>query len=82
VTSALVSLYSSPHANMRLRSHGTLLSCKYRGDAGLRVLDIRCLTAVVAMVPHTEEPDRYFVNEMLGLDVAFLGGNEEEMTNE
>ena len=82
MTLALVSLYLSPDINMHKRSHGTLLLCKYLGDTKLQVFDIQCIIAVVGMVPHTPEPDRYFVNEKLGLEVAFLGGTQEEMTKE
>lgn len=68
--------------DLRERSHDTLLSCSYRGDDGFKVVDIQSIITVAAMVPHTAEPDRYFVSEMLGLEVAFMDGNEEEMTDE
>jgi hypothetical protein len=67
-------------------SYNTLMSCTYRGDESLIVVDAKAIIAVVAMVPHSPFPedttDRYFVVEKPGLDVAYLGGNVENVPDE
>ncbi|KAI0058691.1 hypothetical protein BV25DRAFT_1188194 [Artomyces pyxidatus] len=83
---ALVSLFSPPDPNMLEKSLGAVWSCRYQGAAGLRVVPIKCITSVVAVVPfplgaHTqvraiaERP--HFIVEKMGLDVAYMGGHEE-----
>jgi hypothetical protein len=83
---ALVSLYSLPHRGLLEYSYHTLLSCTYGGDTDLRVVDIKSIMSVIAMVPHHPFPgdssDRYFVVEKPGLDVAWLGGVEEVVPEE
>ena len=55
-------------------------SGKYQGDAGFVVLDAKDISSVVAMVPlDNEDTGHYFVTEKLGLDVAFMGGMEEDL---
>jgi hypothetical protein len=75
---ALVSLYTAPDATMLTRSHGTLWSCEYQDETALKVIPVKSIISVVGMVPH--KTDRFFVTEKLGLEVAFMGGAEEEMT--
>ena len=83
---ALVSLYSPPHRELLEYSYHTQMSCTYGGDTHLRVVDIKSILSVIAMVPHLPFPgdslDRYFVVEKPGLDVAWLGGVVEAVTEE
>jgi len=63
-----------------------LWSCEYRGDSALEFIDVKCIQAVVAMVPHAPEIDgqetreRFFLVEKPGLDVAVMAGAEEDFT--
>lgn len=46
------------------------------------VIDVKSIKAVVAMVPHqpfSDSPERYFLVEKPGLDIAFLSGNVEDV---
>jgi hypothetical protein len=59
-------------------SFHTIASCTYEDD-DIRIIDVKSITDVVAMVPHcprlpsgVEEP-RYFMVEKPGLDVATFG---------
>ncbi|GBE89900.1 hypothetical protein SCP_1702260 [Sparassis crispa] len=77
---ALISLYSQPHATLLEASSYTLWSSTSQGDTALRVVDVKAITAVVAMVPHNpfeEAGTQFFVVEKPGLDVAHMGGNDE-----
>lgn len=73
----MVSFYSLPYQELLKLSYNTLLSCTHEKD--LKVIDVRSIRAVVAMVPHQPFPGelRYFVVEKPGLDVASLGGSTE-----
>jgi hypothetical protein len=51
---ALVSVYSPPHAGLFEASNGTVLSCTYRGEADLKVIDISSIVSVVEMSPKLE----------------------------
>jgi len=53
----LVSLFSRPDPILLGLSVNTLWSCKYRGDSALEFIDVKCIQAVVAMVPHAPEID-------------------------
>jgi hypothetical protein len=79
---ALVSLYSSPHQDLLRLSRRTLWSYTFGGDALLKVVDVKTISAVVAMVPHTPflgDRERFFLVEKPGLDIAVLGGVDEHM---
>lgn len=82
----MVFSYSSPHAGLLGLSYHTLWSCTNQGDASLKVIDVKSIAAVVAMVPHqpfAEDPiQRFFVVEKPGLDVASLGGNIENVPDD
>lgn len=86
ITLALVSLYSSPSQQLLDESYNTLVSCLSQGDAGLRVIPVKSIIAVVGMVPHTPfgpgTATKHFVVEKPGLDVAVLGGAIEEVPDE
>lgn len=84
-TLALVSIYSPPDQELLKASSFTLWSCTYRGDAALSVVDVKAITAVIAMVPQPPfagSVERCFVVEKPGLDVAHMGGKDEELTEE
>ncbi|EIW82015.1 hypothetical protein CONPUDRAFT_152905 [Coniophora puteana RWD-64-598 SS2] len=79
---ALVSIYSEPHAAVLGLSHGQLVSCSHTGDAGLRLINVKTIKYVVAMMPHKltplgDETTHYFAMGKLGLDVLRIGGMDE-----
>ena len=78
-TLALVALYDSPDPIKLQNSFDTNICCKYIGDAGLHVIDIKDIQSAVAMVPRQ---DRFFVVEKMRLDIAHLGGVEENVGTE
>ena len=54
---------------------------------GLKVVDVKTISSVVAMIPHGanfpgDTTGHFFVVEKPGLDVAHMGGNDEEITEE
>jgi hypothetical protein len=81
---ALVSLFSNPDPTLLRLSVNTLWSCEYLGDSALKFIDIKCIRAVVAMVPHApaigECPahEWFFLIEKPGFDVAVISGVEED----
>lgn len=81
VTLALVSLFSERDEHLYQKSHRTVWSCRYQGQAGLLVVDTKSIASVVAMVPyHHEQDDQCFVLvEKLGLDVAYLSANDVDI---
>ena len=82
---ALVSLYSNPDIDLLCLSHDALWSCEYQGDSALKVIDVRIIKSVVAMIPHSpaiggqEARDRFFLVEKPGFDVALIAGTEEDI---
>jgi hypothetical protein len=59
LTLACVSCYNQPHEGLLKASHGTLLSCTRHGI--VKVIDVKSISAVVAMVPHQPFPgEDYF----------------------
>jgi hypothetical protein len=86
-TLALVSIYSPPNQALLDASSNTLWSCTHQGDVGLKVVDVKTISSVVAMIPHGanfpgDTTGHFFVVEKPGLDVAHMGGNDEEITEE
>ena len=79
LTLACVSSYSQPHEGLLHASRGTLWSCTHH--RAIKVVDIKSISAVVAMVPHEPFPGekRFFLVEKPGLDTTTIGGNVEEM---
>lgn len=81
-TLALVSCYSPPHPGLLEASQGTLWSCT-RVES-VKVIDVKHISAVVAMVPHQPFPGeegggRFFLVEKPGLDITTIGGIEQAM---
>ncbi|RDB17057.1 hypothetical protein Hypma_001774 [Hypsizygus marmoreus] len=87
-TLAMVSLYSHPDLGLLRESSNTLWSCRHQGVAGLVVMEVKCIEAVVAMAPHSvailgqEWNGRVFVVEKPGLDVAEMGGVFEDVPDD
>ena len=79
---ALVSLYSPPDEYLLRHSHGTLIACRYQGDATLVVINAKSILSVVAMVPFRYAINNldsyYFMIEQIGLDVVDTDVQEDE----
>jgi hypothetical protein len=74
---ALIAPYGPPDTILLRRSHGTLWSIADQPEAELQVIPAKSIMSVVALVPH--KGDRLYATEKLGLDVAGMGGIEEDM---
>jgi hypothetical protein len=80
---ALVSIYSPPDWDILSESYNTLWACMYQGDEGLKVVDVKSITAFILMPPLPGGPDgTFFVLEKPGLDVMHMGGQDEVLTEE
>ena len=85
---ALVSIYSPPNQALLDASFNTLWSCTHQGDAGLKVVDVKTISSGIAMIPHSthnfpaDTMGHFFVVKKPGLDVAHMGGNDEEIAEE
>ncbi|KAF7314579.1 hypothetical protein MKEN_00931300 [Mycena kentingensis (nom. inval.)] len=84
-TLALVSVYSAPDTELLAESNKTLWVCKYRGEESLKIIDVRAIASVVAMVPYDET--RVFAVHKMGLEVGEMVGymekdNEEDSDDE
>jgi hypothetical protein len=80
-TFAFVSCYSPPHPGLLKASRGTLWSCT-RVES-VKVIDVKHISAVVAMVPHQPFPgedqeEHFFLVEKPGLDCTYIGGIDEQ----
>ena len=69
--------YSPPDLNLLRRSHQTIWTCRYEGARALRVIDVKKIRSIVAMVPLPFDQDKFFVGEKIGLEVTTLSGTEE-----
>lgn len=74
-TLAMISLYGSPDHELYEDSYKTIWSVRPLGDLGVRVVEVKAIKSVVAMVPHQEEgyTDRFFVVEKPGLEMIYKG---------
>ena len=81
----LVSLYSRLDQTLLDVSVNMLWSCEYQGDSALRFINVKCIQAVVAMIPHApviegrEARECFFLVAKPGLDIAMMAGTEEAM---
>ncbi|KAG2030702.1 hypothetical protein BDR03DRAFT_936586 [Suillus americanus] len=81
---AVISVFSAPDADLVRLSNQTVLSCKYLGDEGLRVVDVNSIKSVVAMILHRPTlpsgviEDRFFVLERPGLNVYQFGVEQDQ----
>lgn len=76
---AMLSVYGAPSQSLLDASEATLLSCRHGGDQGVRVVDVKDIKSVVAMIPHKVMvpgsdvmQDRFYLGEKPGLDVALF----------
>ncbi|KAF8487273.1 hypothetical protein DFH94DRAFT_620283, partial [Russula ochroleuca] len=51
VTLAAVQTFTRPDPQLLKESYGTLHVCRFPGEEGLVVVDVKCLTDIVRMVP-------------------------------
>lgn len=62
-------------------SNGTLVVCRYQGDAALWAIDVSSIVAVVAMVPFpfllNGLDNYYYMVEKIGLDVVDVDAQED-----
>jgi hypothetical protein len=93
LTLALVSLYSPPNPALLSDSYNTLWSCQYHGSDSFQVVNVKQIVSVVAMVPlpaevtesgdsGEEDEESYFVVEKPGLEIFYLGGVEEDLSDD
>lgn len=83
----MLSVYSPPNADLLKLSAYTLYSCRPGGDHGIRVIDVKNIDSVVAVLPHPassicahpELEGCVYIAEKPGLDVARMAGFEEDM---
>lgn len=79
---ALISMYGPPDPELLDQSSGALWVAQYQGNENLKVINIKSILTCIAMVPFMDPPDnRFFVCEKMGLEVAYLGGAEEDIDN-
>jgi hypothetical protein len=85
-TFALVSTYCPPHEGILQRSHNTLWSCTHGRIENMEIISVKTILAVVAMIPHKlfqNDPEQwYFLAEKPGLDIAHMGGVEEDIPDD
>ncbi|KAI9450372.1 hypothetical protein HD554DRAFT_2006631, partial [Boletus coccyginus] len=65
----LIILYSHPNLQLLQESSGTVVSCTKLSEQDLVVIDISCIQAVVAMIPHIFSSGResmYFLVKKTG----------------
>jgi hypothetical protein len=74
---ALVLVWSEPDQALLRESINTVYSCAYTGQADLRVIDVKVITSVVAMVPMTlcdgDQSSWFFLLEKPRLEITHLG---------
>lgn len=76
---ALISNYSPPDQNLLSESSGALIVCQYKGVTSLEVIPVKTIMSCIAMIPFREPHNgKFFVCEKMGLDVAFIGGSQED----
>jgi hypothetical protein len=80
LTLALVSVYGPPDQQILTESSNALWACEYTGHDALEVFPVTWIKSCVAMPPLKKPADRwFFVCEKMGLAVASMGGNVEEL---
>ncbi|KAF8228214.1 hypothetical protein L208DRAFT_1292744, partial [Tricholoma matsutake] len=85
-TFALVSTYCPPHEGILQKSHDPLWSCTHGRIDDMEIIPLKTILAVVAMILHklfqSDPEQRYFLAEKSGLDVACMGGVQEDIPDE
>ncbi|EIW73857.1 hypothetical protein CONPUDRAFT_68274 [Coniophora puteana RWD-64-598 SS2] len=82
---AMVSLYGRPDVQLRDKSLNNIHACRYHGDTALRVINVKTIQSVVAMVPHkfpNHNEILHFAMEKPGLDVAVFGALEDLISSQ
>ena len=85
---ALLSRYTRPDLELLTKSVETVWSCRASGDDDIQVIDVKAISAVVAMVPHPRRAGhdeligRVFVMEKLGIDSISLYEQDEDLTGD
>jgi len=80
----MICLFGAPDIDLLRASSNTLWSCKSLGNHGIMTVDVKEISSVVAMAPHSTNTlgeawaNRFFVVEKPGLDVAEMGGFRED----
>ena len=73
---ALVSVWSEPDTDLLRESVNTVYSCVYMGEEDLRIIDVKAIVSVVAMVPMTphnrDQSAQFFLLEKPGLAITQL----------
>ena len=64
---AMASIYLAPNHFLREASYDTILSCTYLGNTSLRIVDIKSIESVIAMIPHC-------VRRALGIEQIMVQG--------
>ncbi|KAJ7136449.1 hypothetical protein C8R43DRAFT_893888, partial [Mycena crocata] len=78
---ALISVYSPPNAALLKKSFETVAECDYFGEDNLQVIEVAQIQAGIAMIPIGGD-GTYFVGEKLGLEIASMGGAEDDVDAE
>ena len=73
-TLALVLLYDFPDLIRLQNSFNTNISYTYIGDAEIHMINIKDIQSVIVMI---SRQGRFFVVKKIGLDIAHLGGIED-----
>jgi hypothetical protein len=67
-------------------SSETVYSCTYHGLAYLRVINVKMITSVVAMIPmtpcDTDHSAQFFLLKKPGLEIQRLGGTNTDIHDE
>jgi len=88
VTVAMISVYSRPDPELLQRSTQTVWSCKHEGEQALKLVDVKSIQSVVAMIPHRPtlpsgvEEERFFLLEKPGLGLVTVEEDIEEDEDE
>ncbi len=86
---AMAAFYGPPDPELYKRSYKTYVSVPHLRDAGIRVIDMKDIEAVVAMVPDNSyqithqdgtELDRWFLMEKPGLKMSSMIGFDESLS--
>lgn len=82
-TLALVSKYSPPDPELLRESFNTLWAFKKQAEGAFTIIDVNTIISVVCIAPLSKGPEGIqFLCEKPGLDVAHIGGQDEELTEE
>ena len=75
-TLAAVKMYSPPDPRILEDTYSTTKVCTHLGDDGVRIVDVKWIHEVVAMIPFTCTGRRSDISEYYVLEDMYVGGNE------